>query len=252
MRFDNAQFEKNVQTSMGTLDKLKKALNLEGASKGLDDVSKATKGLDPNISTISKSVEALEKRFSAMGIVGMEVIRKMTDAALHFSTNAMAKVSDAIIGGGMRRAQNIEDARFMLDGLLKDGEKVQAVFDVASGSVDGTAFSLDAAAKAAAMFTASGLEAGDETSTLNVAMKALAGTAAMAKGDYEGISDIFTKIAGSGRIMGEELNMFASRGLNVAATLADYYREVLNQKNMTEQGIRDLISDKDTNIYFKE
>lgn len=28
MRFDNAQFEKNVQTSMSTLDKLKAKLNL--------------------------------------------------------------------------------------------------------------------------------------------------------------------------------------------------------------------------------
>ena len=36
MQFDNAQFEKNVSTSMSTLDKLKKSLNLEGASKGLD------------------------------------------------------------------------------------------------------------------------------------------------------------------------------------------------------------------------
>ena len=34
MQFDNAQFEKNVSTSMSTLDKLKKSLNLEGASKG--------------------------------------------------------------------------------------------------------------------------------------------------------------------------------------------------------------------------
>ena len=29
MRFDNAQFERNVTTSMGTLDKLKKALNFK-------------------------------------------------------------------------------------------------------------------------------------------------------------------------------------------------------------------------------
>ena len=34
MRFDNQQFEKGVQTTMGTLDKLKHSLKLDGATKG--------------------------------------------------------------------------------------------------------------------------------------------------------------------------------------------------------------------------
>ena len=33
MRFDNAQFEKNVQTSMSTLEKLKKSLKFSNSSK---------------------------------------------------------------------------------------------------------------------------------------------------------------------------------------------------------------------------
>ena len=35
MKFDNKQFEANVKTSMGTIDKLKSSLNFKGASKGL-------------------------------------------------------------------------------------------------------------------------------------------------------------------------------------------------------------------------
>ena len=35
MRFDNQQFERNVQTSLSTLDKLKQGLDLDGAAKGL-------------------------------------------------------------------------------------------------------------------------------------------------------------------------------------------------------------------------
>lgn len=34
MRFDNQQFESNVQTSLNTLDRLKKSLDMEGAAKG--------------------------------------------------------------------------------------------------------------------------------------------------------------------------------------------------------------------------
>ena len=43
MQFDNKQFERNVATSMSTLDKLKQSLNLSGASKGLENVGTATK-----------------------------------------------------------------------------------------------------------------------------------------------------------------------------------------------------------------
>lgn len=42
MRFDNKQFEQNIQTSLSSLDKLKKSLNLEGAAKGLKTCSKTS------------------------------------------------------------------------------------------------------------------------------------------------------------------------------------------------------------------
>lgn len=45
MRFDNRQFESNVQTSLSTLDKLKRSLNLDGATKGLEGISAASKKL---------------------------------------------------------------------------------------------------------------------------------------------------------------------------------------------------------------
>ena len=43
MRFDNKQFESNVQTSLSTIGKLKQSLDLRGASKGLENVSAAAK-----------------------------------------------------------------------------------------------------------------------------------------------------------------------------------------------------------------
>ena len=37
MQFDNQQFEKGVRTTMGTLEKLRQSLKLDGAAKGLFD-----------------------------------------------------------------------------------------------------------------------------------------------------------------------------------------------------------------------
>ena len=45
MRFDNHQFERGVQSTMGALDKLKQSLKLDGASKGLDNVNQAAKNV---------------------------------------------------------------------------------------------------------------------------------------------------------------------------------------------------------------
>ena len=46
MRFDNSNFENNVKTSMSTLDKLKQSLQLKDASKGFDNLNKASKKVD--------------------------------------------------------------------------------------------------------------------------------------------------------------------------------------------------------------
>ena len=43
MRFDNSNFESNVKQSMSTLEKLKRALKLDGASAGLKEVERASK-----------------------------------------------------------------------------------------------------------------------------------------------------------------------------------------------------------------
>ena len=43
MRFDNKQFESNVQTSLSTIEKLKKSLDMDGATKGLESIDSAAK-----------------------------------------------------------------------------------------------------------------------------------------------------------------------------------------------------------------
>ena len=69
MRFDNRQFERNVQTSLSTLDKLKQGLDLDGAAKGLENLGDAAKKC--NMSALSSSVETVRAKFSALEVVAM-------------------------------------------------------------------------------------------------------------------------------------------------------------------------------------
>ena len=89
MRFDNQQFEKGVQTTMGTLDKLKHSLKLDGATKGLEDVDKAVKGI--NISGLSRAVETVKSRFSALEVVAITALANITNSVV----NAGKKLVDS-------------------------------------------------------------------------------------------------------------------------------------------------------------
>lgn len=230
MQFDNKQFEANVKTSMSTIQKLKQSLNFKDSGKSLENLSKAAN--EVKFDKLLSGVETLEKRFSAMGIVGMRVIENLTDSAMQMVTKTKNLITSTIKQGGISRATNIENARFQLQGLLKDDEAVAAVMKNVSDSVDGTAYSLDAAAKVASQLAASGMRAGDEMFS---SLRAVAGVAAMTNSSYEDIGRIFTQVAGQGRMMGDQLLQLSGRGMNAAATLAE-------QLGKTEQEVRDMVS----------
>lgn len=238
MRFENGQFEKGVAQSTESLNKLKKSLNLEGAAKGLENVNSAAKNTS-GIESLAASLEKVERRFSTMGIVGMRVIENLTDSAMRFAKKTVGFVTNGIINGGKRRAMNLENANFQLQGLLKNEEAVAAVMKNVSDAVDGTAYSLDAAAKVASQLAASGMKAGDEMFS---ALRGVAGVAAMTNSSYEDIGRIFTQVAGQGRMMGDQLLQLSSRGMNAAATLASYLTKIGDGTKYTEAQIRDMVS----------
>ena len=234
MRFDNKQFEKNVKTTLSTLDKLKAKLNLTGASKGLEEVSKASKKVD--FSNMENSLAALEKRFSATGIVGMTVIQNLTNAAINFAKQIKSFSIGGIIEGGKSRATKIENAKFQIKGLLRDYKDAQdrlddIMADVNYG-VESTAYGLDAAASVAAQLVASGMQAGDG---MKAALRGISGVAAMTNSTYEDIGRIYTTVAGNGRLMGDQLLQLSARGMNAAAVLA-------KSLGTTEAKVREMTS----------
>ncbi len=230
MKFDNKNFENNVKTSMSTLDKLKEKLNFKGATKGLEEVSKASNNL--SFSNIENSLSSLEKRFSTTGVIGMSVIHNLTTSLMGFGRKLTSFFTEGIVSGGIRRAMNLENAKFQLEGLLNDGNKVAAVMKNVTDAVDGTAYSLDAAANVASQLAASGMEAGDQ---MYSALRGAAGVAAMTNSSYEDIGRIYTQVAGQGRLMGDQLLQLSGRGMNAAATLGKYL-------NKTEAEVRDMVS----------
>lgn len=221
MQFDNAKFERNIRQSMNSLNELDKALQMKDGVKGFEKIEKAADKMD--FSKMEKSLSFLEYRFSALGMTAAKIIDRTTTKI----GNLFSKIESMTLGqmksGGMARALKLEHANFMLDGILKNAEQVKEIMDKAvSPAVDGTAYGLDAAANAASQFVASGIQDIDK---LKTALTGISGVAAMSGSSYEEISRIFTKVAASGRMMGDEVLQLSTRGINAQAELAKYLKK---------------------------
>ena len=227
MKFDNQQFEKNIEKSAESLQALDKVVN-----ETTVDINKSMSKLDfgdKNLTNIQKSLDMISNRFTTMGIVGMSVIHELTNAAIGLGKSLWNSTIGQIKAGGMKRALNIEQASFLLEGL---GLDVAQIKEDAMYAVEGTAYGFDEAAKAAASFGASGVKAGED---MKEALLGVSGVAAMTGRDYQSIADIFTTIASNGKLMTMQLRQFSASGLNVSAALAKYLGK-------TEQEINEMVT----------
>lgn len=220
---DNKDFEKKSSRTLQTLDKLDKALKFDKADEGFKKIENAAK--DVKLDGIIAALNTIESKFTVTGRIVDQVIRTTTTKAINGVQSALGQISS----GGMARALNIEQAMFQFKAL---GINATKAMESASYAVDGTAYGLDAAATVAAQFGASGVKAGNDMSE---ALRAVSGVAAMTGSSYEDIGNIFTSVAGNGRLMGDQLLQLSARGLNVAAVLA-------KSLGKTETEVRDMVS----------
>lgn len=234
MTFDNENFERRLSSTLDGLDRLAESLQFAGAADGFQAVSDAANDFD--LSGMSEAVQNISDKFSALGAVAFSVIQNITDSVLNMVRSLPQDILGPILGGGKGRALNLEQARFLFEGL---GADVEASMESARQAVLGTAYGLDSAAKAAAQLGGSGITAGDE---MTGALRGIAGLAAMTNSSFEEMADIFTSAAGAGKISGMTLERISYRGLNAAAALA-------KQMGLTEAQVRDMASHGD--IDFK-
>lgn len=225
MQFDNKQFEANCQTTLRSIEQLNKTLESTNSTKAFSQLQNGINKID--LSSISNGVDALVDKFSLVGMTGVKILDEISDKAIQVGKNLWNNTIGQIKSGGKQRALNIANAQFKLKGL--GIEWADIVKDIDYGVQD-TAYGLDAAANAAAQFSASGVALGDD---MKAALRAISGVAAMTNSSYEEIANVFTAAAGKGRVQALELNRISLRGINAAAALA-------KELNVTESEIRDM------------
>ena len=175
MRFDNANFEKNVSTSMSTLDKLKKSLKFEDSAKGFENISKAAGRVD--MGGLSNGVESVRLKFSALEVMAVTALQNITNSALNAGKKiAYALTIEPIKTGLQEYETQINATQTILANTQKEGANINDVNRALSELnkyADLTIYNFTEMTRNIGTFTAAGVD-------LNTSVNAIKGIANLA------------------------------------------------------------------------
>lgn len=175
MRFDNANFEKNVSTSMSTLDKLKKSLKFEDSAKGFENISKAAGRVD--MGGLSNGIESVRLKFSALEVMAVTALQNITNSALNAGKKiAYALTIEPIKTGLQEYETQINATQTILANTQKEGANINDVNRALSELnkyADLTIYNFTEMTRNIGTFTAAGVD-------LNTSVNAIKGIANLA------------------------------------------------------------------------
>lgn len=160
MRFDNKQFESNVQTTMSSIDKLKQSLKFTGATKGLEDVSSAARKVD--MSPLSNAVETVRVKFSALEVMAVTALANITNSALNAGKRIISALTiDPIMTGFQEYETQINAVQTILANTQSKGstlDDVNAALDELNKYADQTIYNFTEMTRNIGTFTAAGVD----------------------------------------------------------------------------------------------
>ena len=121
MRFDNADFERNVNQSIKTIDKLKESLDFENAGESFENISAAAAKCD--MKPLEDSLEGITVKFNMLEMV---------------AANVLGNITNKIVDAGAKLAKSLTVDQFT-SGWAKYDQKtaaVQTIISATSASID--------------------------------------------------------------------------------------------------------------------
>lgn len=160
MQFDNRHFERNVQTSLSTLEKLKQGLNLNGAAKGLESINDAANKC--TMPGLSSAIDVVQTKFSALQVMGVTALANITNSAV----NAGKRIANALtiepIKTGLQEYETqINAVQTILANTQSKGttlNDVNAALDELNKYADQTIYNFTEMTRNIGTFTAAGVD----------------------------------------------------------------------------------------------
>lgn len=167
MRFDNKDFESNVQTSLKTIDKLKESLNFEESTRSVEKFQDSLKRF--SLDDIGSAVEGLSDKFNWANVFKMELLNNVVDSIYSTITGVFNRIK------GELHLEDVDPVSNMILGWNKYAEKTQSVATIMAATgesmeyvnermekllyfTDETSYSFTDMASNIGKFTANGVE----------------------------------------------------------------------------------------------
>lgn len=192
--------------------------NIETAAKSafdkLPDTAKT--GIEGAKSAVSAGMSAIGSICSSAA----SAFKNISTAIVGVGAGATLVLGKLAATGGFNRALSIEDARAKLKGLGHDAGSIDEIMNNALASVKGTAYGLGDAATTASQLVASGVQQGDQLTSV---LKTVGDSAQISGRDFTEMGSIFSKVAASNKLQGEEVNQILDSGIPILQFLAKHY-----------------------------
>lgn len=160
MQFDNKNFERNVQTSLSTLDKLKNSLNMNGATKGFEQIDNAAKKV--NMNGLGNAVESVRLKFSALEVMAVTALANITNSAINTGKQVISSLTiDPIKMGFSEYETQINAVQTILANTSHQGTNLQQVnraLDELNTYADKTIYNFTEMTRNIGTFTAAGVD----------------------------------------------------------------------------------------------
>ena len=181
MRFDNAQFEKNVHQTMQSLEKLHNSLQLDGAEKGFEKISDASAKVD--FDEMQGALDNLSGKFSAVEVMGVAALSHITRQAVDTGEKLVKSLSlDQVTSGWNKYAQKTASVQTIMNATGKSITKVNSYLDKLMWFSDETSYGFTDMTSALSTLTSAG---GDIEKMIPMIMGMANATAYAGKGAAE-------------------------------------------------------------------
>lgn len=168
MRFDNKHFESNVQTTMGSLSRLKQSLNLNGATRGLEGIGSAVKNV--TMSPLIDGVDRVQLKFSALYTFMDQTMRRITDRIINTGERMVKALTiDPVKQGFSEYETKINAVQTILSNTSNKGttiDDVTKVLNELNTYADKTIYNFAEMTKNIGTFTAAGVGLEDSAAAI--------------------------------------------------------------------------------------
>ena len=171
MRFDNQGFERGVNTTMKSLNKLNESLKMKNASTGLTDVQSGINKLTSlGMGALSSGVDAVSTKFNALNIIAATALMNITNRAIEAGRNLSRKLTVEPITTGFNEYETKMGAiQTILTNTASKGttmDDVTAALNELNTYADKTIYSFSEMTKNIGTFTAAGVDLEDSVQAI--------------------------------------------------------------------------------------